>query len=96
MTTEGTSIVDWMFRNRETGRITIAQPPNPPLAIFFATVVLRWVVDGTPRTVISWIGIGALGWWGADEVLRGVNPWRRLLGIGGVGLAVTGSIALLT
>jgi hypothetical protein len=19
-------------------------------------------------------------WWAADEVLRGVNPWRRLLG----------------
>jgi hypothetical protein len=22
----------------------------------------------------------ALGWWAVDEVLRGVNPWRRLLG----------------
>jgi hypothetical protein len=22
----------------------------------------------------------ALGWWALDEIGRGVNPWRRLLG----------------
>jgi hypothetical protein len=22
----------------------------------------------------------ALGWWALDEVIRGVNPWRRCLG----------------
>ena len=27
---------------------------------------------------------GALAWWAADEVIWGVNPWRRV--IGGVGL----------
>lgn len=22
----------------------------------------------------------ALGWWALDEILRGVNPWRRIIG----------------
>jgi hypothetical protein len=22
----------------------------------------------------------ALSWWAVDEIVRGVNPWRRLLG----------------
>ncbi len=41
------SVVDWMFRNRHTGRWTIAQFPNTQLWIFLVTVVARWVV--TPR-----------------------------------------------
>jgi len=24
----------------------------------------------------------ALAWWAVDEVVRGVNPWRRCLGAG--------------
>jgi hypothetical protein len=28
------------------------------------------------------IATGGLLWWAADEVLRGVNPWRRMLGGG--------------
>ncbi|MEL7210840.1 MAG: hypothetical protein AAGK32_21830, partial [Actinomycetota bacterium] len=38
------ALVDWLFRDRTTGRITIAQPPNPPLWIFLASVVARWFV----------------------------------------------------
>lgn len=92
------SAIDWMFRSRETGRITIAQAPNPPLAIFLATVVLRWFVTAgsTPRTVVDWVGAGSLGWWGIDELLRGVNPWRRLLGAAGVGASVAAVASLTT
>ena len=26
----------------------------------------------------------ALTWWAADEVIRGVNPWRRVIGVAGL------------
>ena len=91
------SSFDWLFRSRNTGRITIAQMPNVALWIFFATVVLRRIVaTGTsPRTVVDWIGVAALGWWALDEVIRGVNPWRRLLGLGGCAFTVAGIVGLL-
>jgi hypothetical protein len=80
----GTRLVDWLFRSRRTGRITVAQFPNIALWLFIVTVVLDRVVSGgtTARTTIDWIGVVSLGWWALDEVLRGVNPWRRLLGLG--------------
>ena len=91
------SLFDWLFRNRQTGQITVAQFPNVPLWIFFVTVVLRWVVStGTAaRTAIGWIGVTALAWWALAEVFRGVNPWRRLLGLGGCAFAVVGLASLL-
>jgi hypothetical protein len=91
------SAFDWLFRNRQTNEITIAQFPNVALWTFFVTVVLRWIMtsDGTPHRVVSWISVAALAWWAVDEVLRGVNPWRRLLGLGGCVLAVVRLVSLL-
>lgn len=88
---------DWCFRDRRTGQITIAQLPNLPLGIFLGTVVLRWFVSTgrSAGTVIQWVGAGALSWWAVDELVRGVNPWRRLLGLGGVVFAATEAAALL-
>ena len=76
----------WWFRSRETGRITIAQAPNTPLWIFLAATLGRWFVSdaGPWADLFWWVSTGALAWWAADEVIRGVNPWRRV--IGGVGL----------
>jgi hypothetical protein len=90
-------VFDWLFRDRRTGRVTIAQFPNIALWIFFSTVVLRRLVtDGTaPRTAVEGIGVAALGWWAVDELVRGVNPWRRLLGLGGCVLTVSGLASLL-
>ena len=88
---------DWMFRDRRTGRVTIVQFPNAALWIFFVTVALRRVVsrDGGLRTAIGYAGVAALAWWAVDEVIRGVNPWRRLLGLGGCALAVTALVSLV-
>jgi hypothetical protein len=85
--------VDWCFRSRETGRITIAQFPNVALGVFLATVVARWFVDedSAARPWITGIGLAALAWWSIDELLRGVNPWRRLLGVLGL-LAVAAGV----
>ena len=45
----GRSAVDWLFRDRETGEITVAQFPELPLWIFLGTVVARLVRAGEPR-----------------------------------------------
>lgn len=75
-------MLEWLFRNRETGEITIAQFPNPPLWILVAAVVARWFVpeDSGWHTAFGAIALAALVWWAGDEIVRGVNPWRRILG----------------
>ena len=75
-------MIDWLFRSRETGRITIAQMPNLPLWIFIVAAALRAVFDptGGARTALDVVATGALVWWAVDEIARGVNPWRRILG----------------
>lgn len=74
--------IDWFWRDRHTGQIVIAQWPNLWLWVF-ATASLVTLVTNTAGPA----GIGAsviatlfLVIWAADELLRGVNPWRRFLG----------------
>lgn len=91
------SAFGWCFRNRRTGQITIAQFPNLALTLFLASVATGWLVaEGTAHRVVEWIGVAALGWWAIDELIRGVNPWRRLLGAGGVVLTIVGVARLLS
>jgi hypothetical protein len=77
-------LVDWLFRSRVTGRITVAQLPNATLLVWLAATVLQWIWD--PRVaghdVLRWVSTAALVVWAGDEVLRGVNPFRRMLGAG--------------
>ena len=57
------------------------QWPNPVLGVWaVATVVARLGLYPSRADEIHWIGAGALIAWGVDEVFRGVNPARRLLG----------------
>lgn len=83
---------DWLFRNRKTGRITIAQFPNAALAVFLAASVLRRLLDGRLDSGLRVLATGGLIWWAADELIRGVNPWRRLLG----GAVLAGQIVTWT
>ncbi len=73
---------DWAFRNRTTGAITIAQTANPALWIFLAASLATVVAkpSGTAGTLLEIAAAASLAWWALDELLRGVNPWRRLLG----------------
>jgi len=75
-------IVDWLFRDRRTGRIVIVQRPNVALGIFLVVAVARRLADptGAARTALGVLATTSLLWWAVDEVVRGVNPWRRLLG----------------
>ncbi len=82
-----------MFRNRATGEITVAQFPNVAISIYLITVVLRWFMPS--NSVLDWIAAGALAWWAIDELFRGVNPWRRLLGLLGCVVVVSNVVSLL-
>jgi hypothetical protein len=74
--------VDWLFRSRTTGRITVAQFPNAALLVWLAASLLQrfWNPVAGGQEVLRWVSTGALVVWGGDEVLRGVNPFRRMLG----------------
>ena len=83
--------VDWLFRDRRTGRIVIAQWPNLSLGIFLVASLVRRLArpEGGAGRAVTVIATGALLWWAVDEVARGVNPFRRLLGaVVGVATAV--------
>ncbi len=84
--------VRWMFRSRSTGRITIVQWPNVSLWIVLGVWVARALLDptGVPRTVLDAVGTVAVLWWGGDEAIRGVNPWRRALGAAAVAVTIAG------
>ena len=74
--------LEWLLRDRVSGGITVAQFPNPALWTWLAATVLGlWVAAHRGRCRRAG---GALdrrpAVWAADEVLRGVNPFRRLLG----------------
>lgn len=73
---------EWLFRNRQTGEITIGQRPNVSIIVFVVAWVLRRIFEpsGVVGTLLDVVVTGALVFWALDELLRGVNPWRRILG----------------
>jgi hypothetical protein len=79
--------VDWMFRSRVTGRLTVVQMPNAALVVFAACRVAQAVFSphGAAGDALRVAGDAALAWWALDEVFRGVNPFRRLLGAAALG-----------
>ena len=88
----GASVVDWWFRSRETGRITVAQFPNLSLGIYVVAWATRKVLGpaGTLDTILAVVASAALLWWAFDEIIRGVNPFRRVLGGAVLGWMVAG------
>ena len=89
-----TAPVNWLFRNRETGEITIAQAPNASLIVFLVATLVKVVFDpaGNVGRGVTIVSRGALAIWALDEIFRGVNPFRRLLG----GVVLAGIVATLT
>ena len=83
MTTSSWRTWRWWFENRETGEITIAQFPNWPIwSIGVAWLTRLPLTDGSgPHDIVGWVIRVLWLTWGADELARGVNPWRRLLGV---------------
>ncbi len=71
-----------MFRSRKTGRITLTHLPNWQLAVWLLASSVMWLgrPQGWVRGVLVVLASVALALWAGDEVLRGVNPFRRILG----------------
>ena len=70
----------WWFRTSD-GRCVVGQLPNPALGVWMAAAVLGWFELSSRRAaVVDGVRAGALLVWALDEVVRGVNPFRRLLG----------------
>ncbi|MES2092806.1 MAG: hypothetical protein V4531_03205 [Actinomycetota bacterium] len=73
--------LDWMFRSRATGRITLAQPPNFEQRVFSAATLVGVLLPKSKlRTGVGVVAVLALLVWAVDELARGVNPFRRILG----------------
>ena len=91
-------LVDWMFRSRTTGQITLAQLPNWPLVVWFLASAVMWVgqPQGRVRDVLVVLASSALALWAGVELLRGVNPFRRLLGLAALGSLVVSIVGWLT
>jgi len=56
------------------------QRPNLPLLLFVLCRLVALPLSGRVSEPFDWLGSGALAWWAADEIARGVNPFRRMLG----------------
>lgn len=84
----------WLFRNRQTGEITIAQRPNASIIVFAVAWLLRRIFEpsGVVGTVLDVVVTGALVVWALDELFRGVNPWRRILGASVLAFVVVGLV----
>ena len=74
--------IDWFWRDRHTGRIVVAQWPNLWLWIFAIASVVEMIPNtaGPAGIAVHIVATVFLVIWAGDELLRGVNPWRRSLG----------------
>jgi hypothetical protein len=88
--------VRWVFVTPRTGGITVAQWPNVALSLFIALSIARRFIfqRGTPETTLRVLSAMTLIIWAVDELVRGVNPFRRILGLV-VLLTTMSSIGLL-
>ena len=82
--------------NFESGEVVLWQPPNRLALLSTAGAALTVVAPaGSPlrRATVATTAVVAT-WWGADELARGVNPFRRAVG-GALGLVIAGAGAFL-
>ena len=65
--------------------ITVAQFPNPPLIVALLAALVSWLVgDGSIYEVARAIFYVSLTVWAWEEASRGVNGFRKALGVGGL------------
>ena len=78
-------VARWLFETR-SGEIVIGQRANPPLIAAVVLSLLGLVVRVPVVSVLSGI---AWAVWAALELVLGVNPFRRILGL----VVLAGSLA---
>lgn len=84
--------LDWMFRDRRTHEVVVAQWPNVALWVWIVSRLVRlgFHPEGVQGDVLSLVSTAALGWWSLDEIVRGVNPFRRIVGCAVLGALIAG------
>lgn len=76
-----TSLFDTVFRD-EQGEIVIAQPPNLSLSIWIGASLLELAVsEGPIHETLEIVALAAIIVWSLQELLDGVNYFRRGLGL---------------
>lgn len=92
-------VIEWWFADRRPGHdgLVVGQPPNPPALVMIAALAVRGGLALTryrdaPVTLAAEAVFGAaFAFWSIDEIVRGVNPWRRLLGVGSLVVLAAGA-----
>ena len=84
------AVLNWLFRDRRTGAIVVAQFPNAPLMawLVLSGLGLLWHPRAGWGTALAVMTTAALGIWAVDETARGVNSFRRFLGVGVLGYLI--------
>jgi hypothetical protein len=74
--------LNWWFRDRRSGHIVIAQFPNTALWVWLGCFALQAFgsLTGDAALLVRGAGRAALAIWALDEIVRGCNPFRRVLG----------------
>lgn len=68
----------------------LVQFPSPPLLVALAAMVVRALAHGTAATAADAVVRVALAVWAYEELVRGANWVRRLLGAAVLGAVVVG------
>ncbi len=76
-------------------RIVIWQTPNLPLIAWAGLTILSLMVNGRLADILSWFGSAALIIWSLLEIFKGVNYFRRALGLLVLTLAIISLIKSL-
>ena len=72
----------WLFITKD-GKVVIGQLPNLPIILWLVSLIINnFVKDYKINWVISLVGTISLVYWAILEITRGVNGFRRLLGLG--------------
>ena len=72
----------WLFEDRRTGKIVIGQTPNLPLILFVCAFAAEAALKprGLGGLLLRGAKVSSLSYWALDELVRGVNPFRRIGG----------------
>lgn len=63
------------------GRIVVWQTPNVPLIAWAVLTFLSLLVNGRLADILYWLGSASLIVWSLLELFKGVNYFRRALGL---------------
>ncbi len=93
----GADPLGWAVTSRETGEVVLWQNPNLPALLSTVGAVLTGVSprgSGMQRgAAVATVLVST--WWGVDELARGVNPFRRALGAGGLAAVAMATVVAL-